>query len=121
VAICKVVSASVQVFHSLIPPVLSKVCHNRRIPQHRVFKHLAARDKTSVDWFFGFKLHLVVNDCGVLNITVTPDNVDDRKPVPQLLSSIVGKVFEQQGLHLCCFSKIPTASAGSANYQVSEI
>ncbi len=43
-----------------------KVCHNRRIQQHKVFKELAARGKTSVDWFFGFKLHLVVNDKGEL-------------------------------------------------------
>lgn len=49
-----------------------KVCHNRRIAQHQVFEDMAARGKTSVDWFFGFKLHLVVNDCGeLLNITVT--------------------------------------------------
>lgn len=41
-----------------------KVCHNRRIPQHKVFEDLAARGKTSVDWFFGFKLHLVVNNRG---------------------------------------------------------
>lgn len=46
-----------------------KVCHNRRIHQHKVFTGLAARGKTSVDWFFGFKLHLVVNDKGeLLNI-----------------------------------------------------
>jgi Transposase DDE domain len=55
-----------------------KVCHNRRISQHQVFSNMAARGKTSVDWFFGFKLHLVVNDCGeLLNITVTPGNTDD--------------------------------------------
>ena len=49
-----------------------KVCHNRRISQHKVFKTLAARGKTSVDWFFGFKLHLVVNDRGeLLNIILT--------------------------------------------------
>ncbi|MBW4456284.1 MAG: transposase [Nostoc indistinguendum CM1-VF10] len=34
-----------------------KVCHNRRISRHKVFKGLAARGKTSVDWFFGFKQH----------------------------------------------------------------
>nr|WP_255348378.1 transposase [Gloeocapsa sp. PCC 7428] len=38
-----------------------KVCQNRRISNHQVFKGLAARGKTSVDWFFGFKLHLVVS------------------------------------------------------------
>jgi hypothetical protein len=47
-----------------------KVCHNRRISRHRVFKDLASRGKTSVDWFFGFKLHLVVNELGqLLNVS----------------------------------------------------
>lgn len=75
-----------------------KVCHNRRIYQHRVFQALAARGKTSVDWFFGFKLHLVVNDRGeLLNLTLTPGNTDDRKPVPQLLKAMFGKVFADRG------------------------
>lgn len=75
-----------------------KVCHNRRIPSHRVFQGLAARGKTSVDWFFGFKLHLVVNDQGeLLNIMLTPGNTDDRKPVPELLKALFGKVFAARG------------------------
>lgn len=75
-----------------------KVCHNRRIQQHKVFKHLAARGKTSVDWFFGFKLHLVVNDKGeLLNFVLTPGNTDDRNPVPQLLQRLFGKVFGDKG------------------------
>lgn len=74
------------------------VCHNRRINQHKVFEGIAARGKTSVDWFFGFKLHLVVNDRGeILNITITPGNVDDRKPVLDLLRGIFGKVFGDRG------------------------
>ena len=51
---------------SFVDSTSLKVCHNRRIPQHRVFNHLAARGKSSVDWFFGFKLHLVVNEYGEL-------------------------------------------------------
>jgi transposase len=75
-----------------------KVCHNCRIKQHRVFEDLAARGKTSVDWFFGFKLHLVVNDRGeLLNIMLTPGNTDDRTPVPQLLQQLFGKVFADKG------------------------
>ena len=75
-----------------------KVCHNRRIAQHRVFKDFAARGKTSVDWFFGFKLHLVVNHQGeLINITVTPGNTDDRTPVPQLLQPWSGRVFADKG------------------------
>jgi transposase len=75
-----------------------KVCHHRRIHQHRVFQDRAARGKTSVDWFFGFKLHLVVNDQGErLNIRLTPGNTDDRKPVPELLKALFGKVFADRG------------------------
>ncbi|NJR76403.1 MAG: IS982 family transposase, partial [Scytonema sp. CRU_2_7] len=73
-------------------------CHNRRINQHKVFKDLAARGKTSVDWFYGFKLHLVVNDRGeLLNIKITAGNVDDRKPVVDLLKELFGKVFGDRG------------------------
>jgi transposase len=75
-----------------------KVCHNRRIGQHQVFKNLAMRGKTSVDWFFGFKLHIVVNDKGeLLNFVLTPGNIDDRTPVPQLLQQLFGKVFADKG------------------------
>ena len=75
-----------------------KVCHNRRIQRHKVFRGLAARGKTSVDWFFGFKLHLVINDQGeLLNIQVTPGNSDDRRPVCDLLKGLYGKVFADRG------------------------
>lgn len=74
------------------------VCHNRRIGQHKVFKHSAKRGKTSVGWFFGFKLHLVISDRGeLLNVTVTTGNTDDRTPVPDLLRSLFGKVFGDKG------------------------
>ena len=54
---------------------------------------IAARGKTSVDWFGGFKLHLVVNQKGeLLNVGLTPGNTDDRKPVPQLLKAMFGSV-----------------------------
>jgi len=70
------------------------VCHNRRIPRHRVFKDMAARGKTSVGWFYGFKLHVVVNDQGeLLNMALTPGNTDDRVPVPNLLKNLFGKVI----------------------------
>jgi len=78
--------------------LVEEACHNRRISGHRVFKHLAARGKTFVDWFFGFKLHLVVNEQGeLLNITLTPGNTDDRKPVPDWVSSLFGKIFAEKG------------------------
>ena len=74
------------------------VCHNRRIQKHRVFRGLADRGKTSVDWFFGFKLHLVFNDQGeLLTFTLTPGNVDDRAPVPTFAARLFGKLFGDKG------------------------
>jgi hypothetical protein len=75
-----------------------QVCHNRRIKKHRVFKDIAARGKTSVDWFFGLKLHAVCNDPGeLLNITVTSGKTDDRRPVLSLLKGLSGKVLADRG------------------------
>lgn len=83
---------------SFIDATALPVCHNRRISRHKVFDGLAARDKTSMGWFFGFKLHLVVNDCGeLLAFYVTPDNVDDRQPVPKLAQRLFGKLFADKG------------------------
>ena len=74
------------------------VCHNRRIKHHKVFAGLAGRGKTSVGWFYGFKLHLVVNDRGdLLSFFLTAGNVDDRKPVPHLMKDVFGKVFADKG------------------------
>jgi len=74
------------------------VCHNRRIPRHRVFRGVAQRGKNSVDWFFGFKLHLVVNERGErLACRLTAGNVDDRAPVPQLAKGLWGKLFGDKG------------------------
>ena len=70
------------------------VCHNARIAQHRVCAADARRGKTSVGWFYGFKLHLVVNDRGeLLACCLTPGNVDDGRPVPRLVRRLFGKLF----------------------------
>lgn len=83
---------------SFIDSTKLAVCHNRRIWGHQVFADYAARGKTSVDWFYGFKLHLVVNDCGeLLNVTITAGNVDDRAVVPALVKDLFGKLFGDKG------------------------
>lgn len=74
------------------------VCHNRRIGSHKVFAKYAARGKSSVDWFYGFKLHLIVNDQGeLLAFHLTPGNVDDRQPVPKMAKGMFGKLFGDRG------------------------
>jgi hypothetical protein len=74
------------------------VCHNRRIKRHRVFAGLAERGKDSVAWFYGFKLHVVVSDQGdLLACRLTPANVDDRRPVPELTQRLFGKLVGDKG------------------------
>lgn len=73
-------------------------CENLRIQQHKQFASIAKRGKTSTGWFYGFKLHLSVNDCGgLLSWFVTPGNIDDRKPVPHLAKRLWGKLFGDKG------------------------
>jgi len=80
-----------------------RVCHNKRIYQHRVFKTTAQRGKTSVDWFYGFKLHLIINVRGeLINLFITAGNVDDRKAFQSMLTGFKGKVFGDRG----CLSKV---------------
>ncbi len=83
---------------SFIDSTSLKVCHNRRIHSHKVFAGCARRGKTSVDWFCGFKLHLVINDCGeLLSLRLTPGNTDDRRPVPEMVKELFGKLFGDKG------------------------
>lgn len=74
------------------------VCHNLRIHQHKVFANWAARGKSSVGWFYGFKLHRLVNDQGeLLACCLTPGNTDDRRPVRDLVEGLWGKLFADKG------------------------
>jgi hypothetical protein len=83
---------------SFIDSTSLKVCTNRRITRHKVFKGLAARGQCSLGWFYGFKLHLVINEYGeILAFTLTPGNVNDIKPVPKLVNALFGKLFGDKG------------------------
>lgn len=77
-----------------------RVCHNRRIHSHKVFSGIAERGKCSIGWFFGFKLHLIVNEKGdLLNFVITQANVDDREPLVagKMLKNMWGKLFGDKG------------------------
>lgn len=77
-----------------------KVCHNKRIRQNKVFKNVAERGFTSIGWFYGFKLHLIINDKGeILSFYLTKGNVDDRniKVMQSLTEDIFGKLFGDKG------------------------
>lgn len=77
-----------------------KVCRNQRIHNHKVFKGLAERGKSSMGWFYGFKLHLIVNEKGeLLSFYLSKGNVDDRNVqiIKSMTKNIFGKLFGDKG------------------------
>ncbi len=83
---------------SFIASTSLEVCDPKRISRHRVFAADARRGKTSMGWFFGFKLHLAVNDRGdLLACCLTPGNIDDRTPVPDMVKRLRGKLVGDRG------------------------
>lgn len=74
------------------------VCHNKRIHRHKVFKNLAQRGKTTMGWFFGLKLHIVINHKNqIMAVSITPGNIDERKVLPRLVKGLKGKLFADRG------------------------
>lgn len=77
-----------------------RVCKNKRIKRNKVFKDTAQLGKSTMGFFFGFKLHLIVNDKGeILNFVITQGNVDDREPLrnKRFIESVKGKLYGDKG------------------------
>jgi hypothetical protein len=85
---------------SIIDSTPLRSCHIKREKQHKTFKNLATKGHTSTGWFFGFKLHLIINDKGeILDFMFTQGNVDDREPLKNnnFHKRIFGKLFGDKG------------------------
>lgn len=77
-----------------------KVCHIRRASSHKVFKGFAKKGKTSVGWFYGFKLHVVINHEGeIISFYITPGNISDNNEnvLVKLTKKVWGKLFGDKG------------------------
>ncbi len=83
---------------SFVDSTRLRVCDNRRISSHRVFADVAECSKTSMGWFYGFKLHLVINHTGdLLDVALTPGNIDDRKPLRKFAERLHGGLYADRG------------------------
>ena len=83
---------------AFVDSTILSVCHICRASRHKVFKNMAKKGKSTTGWFFGMKLHLVINHrAEIVTWMITPGNVDDRKPVPTLVQGLFGKVFGDRG------------------------
>ena len=83
-----------------IDSTLLRVCHIKREKQNKVFKGIATKGKSTMGWFFGFKLHLIINDRGeLLSFYLTKGNIDDRniEVMTAMTKEIFGKLFGDKG------------------------
>jgi len=85
---------------SFIDSTTLKVCHIKREKQNKVFLGSATKGKSTIGWFFGFKLHIIINDKGeILSFVITQGNVDDRDPLysESFIKSIFGRLYADRG------------------------
>ena len=74
------------------------VCHVNRRNRNKVFKGIAKLSKTSIGWFFGLKLHTVLNTKGdIVRIILTPGNTCERKALLKMATGLSGKLFGDKG------------------------
>lgn len=75
-----------------------KACHNKRRYSNKIFKGLAKHSKSSMGYFYGFKLHVIINEKGeFIALKMTKGNVDDRIPVPELTKGLTGIIYADKG------------------------
>lgn len=83
---------------SFIDSTTIKVCNVKRAYNNKVFKGLAKKGKSTMGWFYGFKLHFIVNEIGeILSFQITPGNKSDLYPVKKLSKGLWGKLFGDRG------------------------
>ena len=85
---------------SFVDSTTLKACHIKREKQNKVFNGIATKGKSTIGWFFGFKLHIIINDKGeILSFVITQGNVDDREPLnsESFIKTVFGKLYADRG------------------------
>ena len=74
------------------------ICYSMREKRNKAFGKIAEKGKTSMGWFFGFKLHMIINDiCQIVAIKITKGNVDDRTLIAELTKKLKGSIYADKG------------------------
>ncbi len=83
---------------SYIDSTCLKACHIKRASSHKTFKGIAEKGHTSVGWFYGFKLHLVIDAYGnIVDFCVSKGNKHDTYGLDKLTKNIKGLLFGDKG------------------------
>ena len=85
---------------SLIDSTPLRACHIKRERSHKTMKGWAQKGRSTMGWFYGFKLHLVINNKGeIITYQITPVNTDDRAPLKDdsFTKKLFGKLIGDRG------------------------
>lgn len=74
------------------------VCKNKREFTHKVAKNFAYKGKSTMGRFYGFKLHIIVDEnWRLLSFSLSPGNTDDRKVVKKMVRKLKGLLIADAG------------------------
>lgn len=85
---------------SFVDSTKISVCHNKRIYRHKTFDGLAKHGKSTMGWFYGFKLYFVCNEKGeIIRFYFSTGNTDDRdtRIFEVLKKKLFGKLYGYKG------------------------
>ncbi|ALB22376.1 Transposase DDE domain protein [Piscirickettsia salmonis] len=81
-----------------VDSTILRVCHEKRASQNRVFKGLAKKSKSTMGWYYGFKVHIIVNDMGeLMAFKMSKATTDDRVVLPKMAENLTGKIIGDKG------------------------
>ena len=73
-------------------------CKNQHIQRHKSLAKIASRGKSSMGWFYGFKVHIVMNQFGeIVSSGLSNGHVADIKMVEQLAECLQAKLYAGRG------------------------
>lgn len=73
-------------------------CNIKRELNNKVCKGIARKSKSTMGWFYGFKLHIICNELmHILAFTITPGNMDERKALAKIWDNTLGMIIADAG------------------------
>jgi len=75
-----------------------RVCDIKREFSHKVAKNIATKSKSTMGWFYGFRLHIISNELlHILNFKITTATVDERAALEMMWNDIFGMIIADAG------------------------
>lgn len=85
---------------SIIDSFKLEACHVKRASSHKTLQSVAKKGKTSMGWFYGMKVHVIINHRGeIVTFYISSGNVADNNELVlfKMTRKIIGKLIGDKG------------------------